>query len=432
MRWTRRARLAVVLVAGAGLLGLSACTNPKKTPPYVCESGAATTPPTDEAAATSSEPLTVEEAGEEAKVAVAEAEVLTPEGDVPLVTVEQTPAGPEIVSTPVADAAEAEAVAEAAAADGDLVTVEPDSLVSAEGMPFPNDAFYPQQYVFDQIPFVETWTAYGGGINGPGAGAGQVVAVLDTGVQASHPELDDGRVMPGLSYRPPEEGTAQQDLSYNGHGTAVAGIITAETDNGAGVAGAAPAADIMPIKVLNPNGQGLTSQVAQAVVFAADYPPVTVINLSLGGPNPSDVLHGAIRHAVNTKGKPVIAASGNSGKCGNPSYPAAFAEVLAVGAINSGYQWASFSTTGPYVDVVTAGQGVKTLSTGAPPYTEKSGTSFAAPYAAAAAAIVHARYPAFNAGQVYGRLTGTATDLGAPGWDPHFGSGVINVILAAG
>jgi len=415
-------RVSVAFLAAIALIGLAACT-PKK-PVYVCDAGVtAASEPQNATSPTPDPPLEVQAAGEEAKAAVADATVLTPDGRVPLVTVEQTPTGPEITSTPVADEAEAEAVAEAAAASGDLVVVESDSVVTADAMP-PNDEFFdPEQYVFDVIDYVGTWDAM---YSGAQSGAGQVVAVLDTGVQASHPDLDDGRVLPGAVFGQP--GAATDDP--HGHGTKIAGIVAAETNNDMeGIAGAAPAADILPVKVLDANGRGLSSQLANGLQWAAEN-NATIINLSLGGPTPSDTVLFMVRYAVFSKGIPVISSSGNSGKCGAPSFPAAFPEVLAVGSTDQANQSAAFSTTGPYVDLVAPGVAIRsTLNNGN--YTDSTGTSFSAPYVAAAAAIVRATHPEFDANHVIFRLVSTATDLGPPGWDPHFGFGIVNMPAAA-
>jgi subtilisin family serine protease len=421
MRWIGRARLAIVLVAAGGLLGLTGC-EPKK-PVYICDTGAASAP---QATATPprNDPLAVEEAGEEAKAAVAEAEVRTLEDAVPLVTVEQGAAGPEIVSTPVGNEAEAEAVAEAAAADGDLVAVEPDSVVTADAIP--DDPLFTNgsQYALAQVGFSATWDD---GFDGPESGAGQTVAVVDTGVDQNHPDLGATRVRDGMTFG--DYGPATDDTSDIGHGTRVAGIIAAATNNTTGVAGAAPAAQILPVRVLDNLGRGFAADVAEGVLWAVDN-NATVINLSLGGSSSSDAMHLAVHYAVQHN-VPVISSSGNNGRCGAPSYPAAFPEVLAVGATGPDGQWASFSTTGPHVDLAAPGEQIwSTFNNN--DYNSTSGTSFSAPYVAAAAAIVRARHPEFGAIDVFVRLTSTAADLGTPGWDPFFGSGLVNVGAASG
>jgi subtilisin family serine protease len=415
-------RVSATSLAAIALLGLAACT-PKK-PAYVCEAGAAAAPdPGPPPSPAPAPPLETQDAGEAAKGAVAEAEALTPDGRVPLVTVEQTPTGPEITSTPVADEAEAEAVAEAAAVDGDLVAVEPDSIVTADALP-PDDPQFGAQYALPKLGFVQTWDD---SYSGPTSGAGQTVAVVDTGVQASHPDLA-GQVLGGAVFGQPAPAT--QDHHVSGHGTRIAGIIAAVTDNGTDVAGATPAAKVLPVKVLDHNGKGFSSDVAAGIMWAADN-GATVVNLSLGGPNPTDAMRFAVNHAVFTRGVPVISSSGNSGRCGSPSFPAAFEEVLAVGATDANDNSASFSTTGPFVKVVAPGVSIVSTQPQPPGFGSTSGTSFSAPYASATAAIVRARYPAFDAGDVYVRVITTATDLGPAGWDPQFGFGLINVPAAA-
>lgn len=423
MRWV--GRFAVVPVLSVGLLGLTACQQAKKPPPvYECDAGDSAAGPTPETtpAAAAAEPLAPDEAGEEAKAAVAEAEVHTADGRVPLVMVERTPAGPEITTVPVASDAEAEAVAEDAAAGGDLVTVEPDSIVTADADP--DDPLFSKQYALNRLRFVETWATYPPNFTGSGSGGGRVVAVLDSGVQSTHADLQGKLHLPGATFG--GYGHPTQDVF--GHGTRVAGIIAAATNNEKGIAGAAPAAKILPVRVLDNQGRGFSSHVAQAIRWAADR--AHVINLSLGGPTPSDALHQAVQYAVSGRGVPVISASGNSGKCGAGAFPAAYGEVLAVGAVDSANRWAGFSTTAPYVNVVAPGVGIWSTTIGSQ-YGSASGTSFATPYVAAAAAIVRARHPSLGAIHVYNRLIGTATDLGSPGWDPHFGWGLINVRAAA-
>lgn len=412
------------MITATAALGLGACQGTKKAPPvYACDVQAQAGPEVSASSPPPPEPaLTPDAAGEIAKEEFATADARTADGRVPLVTVEQTGGAPEITSTPVASPEEGEAVAETAAADGDLIVVESDSIVTADT----NDEHYPEQYAFDRMAFEQTWNTFPNGLMGVGAGAGQRVAVLDTGVQRNHPDLGTAQVLNGAVFGQPEPAT----VDGGSHGTRLAGIIAAATNNTRGVAGAAPAADILPVKVLDAAGSGSSSNVAKGILWSVDTGGADVINLSLGGPNASNAMHQAIRHAVFDRGVPVIAAAGNSGKCGQPSYPSAFPEVMAVGATDQGNGWASFSTTGPYVSITAPGVGI--LSTFPPnEYRTGSGTSFSAPYVAAAAAIVKATHPSFDAGATYIQLIRTATDLGSPGWDPHFGAGLVNVFAAA-
>jgi subtilisin family serine protease len=421
---------AFVLLATAGFLGLTACQGtkaPAPPPVSVCDAAtqgqgttpASTPPPTDE-------PLAPEAAGETAKQEVATADTRTADGRVPLVTVEETGGAPVITSTPVSTPEEGEAVAEAAAADGDLVAVEADSVVTADVDPNDPRFMSGEQYAFQAVPFVQTWNAFSPVFTGVGAGAGQRVAVIDTGVQQNHPDLGTAQVLDGAVFGQP--GVATVDAGS--HGTRLAGIIAAATNNGVGIAGAAPAADILPVKVLNGLGQGFSSDVANGINWAVDTGGATVVNLSLGGPDQSDALRLAIQHAVLDLGVPVIASAGNSGRCGQPSYPGAFPEVMAVGATDQGNGWASFSTTGPYVSISAPGDDILSTSTPGNNYVFGDGTSFSAPFVSAAAAIVRATR-GFGASDVYAKLVATATDLGAPGWDPFFGWGLVNVLAAA-
>jgi len=431
-----------LLVAALAAFGLTACI-PPKTPVYVCAAEAGPTPDTVAAATASGtdEPLAPETAGEEAKDEFANSDVRTEDGRVPIVTVEDGANGPEIVSTPVASEAEAEAVAEAAAADGDLTVVEADSVVTADVNP-PDDLLFSSQYTFNLMAFVATWQFNApNNFAGPRAGQGQVVAIIDTGVDNTHDDLDDGQVLAGAAFGQPN--TPHVDPS--GHGTRLAGIVAATTNNTYGIAGGAPAAKIFPIKVLNAAGSGLSSDVAKGILYAADFGGATVINLSLGGANPSDVQRAAIQHAVFDLGIPVIASAGNDGKCGQASYPAAFPEVLAVAAVDQAANWAGFSTTGPYVSVAAPGAAILSTcppgmpahkpacpSTGSSPgFNTQNGTSFSAPYVAAVAAIVRATNPGVVASGVYDRIIASAIDLHTPGWDPETGFGLVNPYGAA-
>lgn len=252
-----------------------------------------------------------------------------------------------------------------------------------------------------------------------GAAAPAVVAVLDTGVDATHPDLDDVLVA-GTSILTRGVGLPADG---NGHGTHVSGIIGAEVGNGIGGEGLLAGVRIMPVKVLGDDGSGTTSGVAQGVVWAVDH-GADVINMSLGGPASDPALLSAIEYA-ESRDVVVAAAMGNEHASGNPtSYPAAYPSVLAVGATDSADARGSFSNTGAHIDVVAPG--VSILSTLPGGYGYASGTSMATPYAAAAAAAVRAKHPALTAAQVRARLTATAQDLGAEGFDPSFGWGIID------
>ena len=139
----------------------------------------------------------------------------------------------------------------------------------------------------------------------------------------------------------------------NGHGTHVAGIIGAKTNNATGIAGAAPGVKILPVQVLCGDGNGVTSDVANGIIWAANN-GADAINLSLGGSGQSQAERSAIQYAA-LQGAVVVASAGNTGNSGNgASYPGAFPEVIAVAALLNNNAKANYSTVDSYVDIATA------------------------------------------------------------------------------
>jgi subtilisin family serine protease len=418
-------RRAFALVAVAGSLGLAACLpspgpqppSPPQ-PPIACGAAAAAAPEPP------GEPIPPEEAGDEAREAVAENDTRAPDGSIPLVTVEATPAGTEIETTPVADADQAAAVAEDAAADGDLVVVEVDGPVHATADPLRS-----QQWALDQVHYEAAWPTT--------AGAGVTVAIVDTGVQENdptdantdQPDFALGQVLPGQVFLNQQPGVPGGQTDDFGHGTHVAGIVGAQANNGIGIHGAAPGVAILPVKVLDNTGSGFNSDVAKGIQWAADN-GADVINLSLGGPVGSSAEQVAIQNA-RAAGAVVVAAAGNECQTGNQvQYPGAFPEVIAVGALEQDGDKATFSSTGSYLDLAAPGVGIlSTLNTGS--FDNKSGTSMATPYVAAAAALVRAQH-GLSAIGVCNQLIRTADDLGASGFDTSFGHGLVDPLEAVG
>jgi len=253
------------------------------------------------------------------------------------------------------------------------------------------------------------------------------VAVIDSGVSLSHPDLI-ANLISGYDYvdndAAPEDG--------NGHGSNVAGIVGAAL-NGVGVVGVAPGARILPVRVLDNYGSGYTSWVANGITFAADR--AQVLNLSLGSVYNSSTMLNAINYAASTKGRLVIAAAGNCGDgyysyngcsyMNQPGYPAAYPNAIAVAAVASSDERASFSTQGSYVDIAAPGTYIyNTYKYGG--YTSMSGTSQAAPHVAGLAALVWSKNPAYTAAQVRSTIETTSIDLGTSGWDQAFGWGRID------
>jgi len=210
-------------------------------------------------------------------------------------------------------------------------------------------------------------------------GEGVIVAVLDTGADLDHDDLVEN-LLPGRNFvdsnSPPEDD--------NGHGSHVAGIICA-ANNDFGVVGVAPKAKIIPVKVLDNKGAGNLPNVANGIRWAADQ-GVDFITLSLGAPAQMPMIQDAIRYAAS-KGAVTWCAAGNAGKTRQIFYPAAYPEVIGIGAIDENFDRASFSCTGPDLDFVAPG--VKILST-VPDnwYAVLSGTSMANPFAVGVASLL--------------------------------------------
>lgn len=255
--------------------------------------------------------------------------------------------------------------------------------------------------------------------------SGILVAVLDTGVDASHPDLS-GRVMRGADM---VGSSGRGDRDPNGHGTHVAGIVAAVAGNGLGVAGFAHGVDILPVRVLGSDGFGDDSDLARGIVWAVDN-GADIINMSVGGAEDMGLLRAAVDYA-NERGVLLVASAGNDALWGNaPSYPAAYPGVVAVAATSPGDMRAMFSNTGSYVEL--AAPGVSILSTWpGGRYIYSSGTSMSAPYVSAAAALVMSTTGA-RGHALRSSLAASAVDLGRPGRDEEFGFGLVDPFAASG
>ncbi len=280
-----------------------------------------------------------------------------------------------------------------------------------------------------------------------------IIAVLDTGVKLDHPDLaakiwtnpgevpangldDDqnGKVddVHGWHFYhhcsnsdclPSEDNDLRDD---NGHGTHVAGIAAAETDNQVGIAGISWGAQLMPVKVLDEYGNGWYSDVIAGIVYAADN-GANIINLSLGGEESSQALQEAVNYG-HVQGVLLIAATGNTG--GPVFYPAACDHVLSVGATDADDLRPGFSNYGPETDVAAPGVSIYSTWPRLDGYWHKSGTSMAAPHVAGLAALIWSVRPDLANDQVAQAISQTALDLGTPGWDEFYGWGRIDAYQA--
>lgn len=283
----------------------------------------------------------------------------------------------------------------------------------------PNDPYYGYQYQYQwnlpKIRAPQAWDA----VTGTSA---VWIAIVDTGVDYNHPDLNSARLWLGYDFVNGDP----YPMDDNGHGTHVAGIAGANTNNGQGVAGVCWGCDLLAVKVLDAGGSGSDSQVADGIKYAADWGAAfgkrTVINLSLGGPDPSSILADAVAYAQN-RGALIVAAAGNE-NTNALFYPAAYPGVIGVSATDANDQKAVFSNYGSYVDLAAPGVGI--LSTIPGGYRWLDGTSMAAPHVAGVAGLVWSRQPTLTAQEVCSVLLSTALDLGAGGRDDSFGYGRVD------
>ncbi|MEU4163766.1 S8 family peptidase [Actinoplanes sp. NPDC026670] len=320
------------------------------------------------------------------------------------------------------DRVTAERIISSARKTAGTVSVEIDRRVHALDIPDDNDEYRGDQWDLDKISVPSAWEE--------STGSEVVVAVIDTGVDGAHPDLA-GNVLAGYDAIDDTEGG---DTDGNGHGTHVAGTVAAVAGNGEGIAGVAPDAKILPIKVLDADGSGYTSDTAEGIVWAADN-GAQVINLSLGSDSSTDAEEAAVAYALE-KGVTVVAAAGNEREEGSPtSYPAAYDGVIAVAATDADDEIAEYSNRGDYVDVAAPGSGIistypSDLSDDGSGYAELSGTSMASPHVAAVAALLKAVNPDLTPDDVQNALEQSAVDLGEDGFDEDFGHGRIDAAAA--
>ncbi|WP_310483809.1 S8 family peptidase [Chamaesiphon sp. VAR_48_metabat_403] len=260
----------------------------------------------------------------------------------------------------------------------DVEAIEPNYIYRATVAP--NDPQYSKQWHLHNIHAEQAWEE--------NRGKGITVAIIDTGV-SQVPDLAQTEFVAGYDFVN-NKVNADDD---NGHGTHVAGTVAQSTNNNYGVAGVAYEAKIMPLKVLAASGGGTISDIAEAIRFAADN-KADVINMSLGGGGESQVMKDAIEYAYN-KGVVIVAAAGNENR-DSASYPARYARVISVAAIDAQGEKAEFSNYGAGIDISAPGGGngskiwQETIDpqTNTPVIVGFQGTSMAAPHVAGVVALI--------------------------------------------
>jgi serine protease len=331
-------------------------------------------------------------------------------------------------------------IEQAASALEDILGVDwayPDYPVWATAVPNDPD-FLVRQWHYRAISLPQAWDV------STGQDAPVTVAVIDTGISPSHPDLA-GKLVPGWDFIDNDDDPTDKPLGSS-HGTHVAGTIAAATDNGIGVAGVSWGSMIMPIRVLDSKGAGTYSLIMEGIEWAVQH-GAQIINMSLGGTDhPGPAFETTIRNAYS-RGVLLVAATGND--YGRPVlYPAAFPEVIAVGATLNDDSLAPYSNVGSQVTVTAPGGSIvsnlsdgvfstalKRVSTGSGyawenGYEFMHGTSMATPHVSGLAALLLSRFGPMSPVAVAALISDTSMDLGADGYDHDFGAGLVNAYAA--
>ncbi|MBQ6555066.1 MAG: S8 family serine peptidase, partial [Firmicutes bacterium] len=275
----------------------------------------------------------------------------------------------------------------------------------------PNDTYYIDQIYMDAMKITELQKNY--------SGEGVRVAVIDSGVNRSHPDLVDANIEQGYNYI--ENSTDTTD-TYN-HGTRVTAIIAATPNNGIGIAGVAPKCTIVPL-LCKTKTEGTDAHVMKAIYDAVEKYDCKIINISMGTTANSRVLREASDWAAS-KGAIIVAAAGNSGSknIGQYTYPAAFDSTICVGAVTADYSLTSYTQRNDLVDVSVVYRSLylPNISNG---YTSDVGTSFCAPVITGIFTLILSRYPDFDVYDMRNIIKAAAADICDSGKD-YSGYGVL-------
>lgn len=291
----------------------------------------------------------------------------------------------------------------------DVEFAEPDYLYASASTP--NDPSFNSQWHLSKIASPQAWDFSTGSST-------VIIAILDSGVAAWHPDLAN-QMVPGWNFYNNNSDT--NDVF--GHGTKVAGVAAAATNNLTGISGVGYNCKIMPLRISDPSGMASASNMAAALQWAADR-GVRVANLSFAASGSSTVTSAA-QYFMN-KGGVVTMSSGNSATV---LATADTPYVLTVSATNSGDGMSSFSNTGNLIDCAAPGEGIYTTTMDGG-YAAVSGTSFSAPIVAGIAGLMLAANPNLSGAQCYELLRKSGDDLGSAGWDSQYGWGRVNASKA--
>ncbi|MEW6519829.1 MAG: S8 family serine peptidase [Thermodesulfobacteriota bacterium] len=296
----------------------------------------------------------------------------------------------------------------------------------------PDDTLYGAQWNLPMVQSEAAWDIT--------SGSGVTVAVLDTGLKTAG--AADGIACVDIEPGSDIVGGDSDPEDGEGHGTHIAGTVAQATDNGAGAAGLAHGACIMPVKVLTDLGAGVSADIAEGVAFAVAR-GASVINMSIGWKAQllitADPILDPQLAAAHAAGVTLVCAAGNDAWRKQVSYPAISPYTIAVGAVDMNGVIASYSNGGAGLDLVAPGGGgttpgdailQETFDDSGWDYLYYSGTSMAAPHVAAAAALLYATKPDITPEEVRTALTATALDLGQSGYDSDYGHGLLQTHAA--
>lgn len=349
----------------------------------------------------------------------------------------------------------------------DVRPVERYRLHSARLEALTNDSLVGEQYALQLLGAASAWKT--------ATGKGVIVGVLDTGIDWLHQDLigslaisgpedvnGNGRFddwpsdvviegVPGDLNGIDDDGNGVADdvIGYDfvdqsvrnlgddrdrdpvpfdeqGHGTSVAGVIAATANNVRGIAGLAYNARLRALRAFDATGNAEEDDIASALIYAA-LTGVHVVNMSFGDGVDSPMFRDAVAFAA-AMNVVLVASTGNSGSISR-QYPAGYDNVIAVGSTNSDDRRSPFSSTGSLVSIAAPGEAIITTAVNSR-YRRVNGTSFAAPYVAAAAAMLRERFPQITTDEIRSMLEVSSLDLGAPGWDPSFGAGRLRADVA--